>query len=282
MDLKEAKELAKKNQADAEAQARYARSLLAGGKARQALQAAKDALKLDKANVTARRVRARIFIARKQYDKAMEAARELQEVDPDSALASRIMAMAYIAKRKFVLAIQPLEQLKVLQPLDSFSYEKLAEIYTQLGQPKKALPNLLHLHRHTMRDPQYARQIAETYRLLDRDDLAEKYFQEVTYINPYESTAYRSIASLQVRQKQYDEALETANRLVMLEPEAAKSWDYLAQIRYRKARQDQDRQLMLEARQAARKSIDLEPNGLGTRILSAIERQLETMPAGGA
>jgi tetratricopeptide (TPR) repeat protein len=282
MDLKEAKELAEKNKVDAEAQARYAESLLAKGKGKQALEAAKNALKLDKANVTARRVRARVFIARKQYDKAMEAAEELQQADPDSALASRIMAVAYIAKRKFVLAIDPLEQLKVLQPLDSFSYEKLAEIYTQLGQPEKALPNLLHLHRHTMRDPRYARQIAEIYRLLDRDDLAEKYFQEVTYINPYESTAYRSIASLQVRQKQYGEALETANRLVLLEPDAAKSWDYLAQIRYRKARRDNDRQLMLEAREAARKSIDLDPNGLGARILSAIESQLETMPAGGA
>jgi predicted Zn-dependent protease len=282
MDLKKAKELAEKNQIDADAQAKYAQSLLAKGKAKQALKAADAALKLDTANVTARRVRAQVFMGRKQYDKALTAARELQEVDPDSALASRVVAGTYLARRKFVLAIDPLEQLKILQPLDSFSYEKLAEIYTQLGQPEKALPNLLHLHRHTMRDPQYARQIAEIYRLLDRDDLAEKYFQEVTYINPYESTAYRSIASLQVRQKQYGEALETANRLTLLEPDAAKSWDYLAQIRYRKARQDSDRDLMLQARQAARKSVDLNPNGLGPRILSAIERQLETMPAGGA
>jgi tetratricopeptide (TPR) repeat protein len=277
MDLKEARKQAKENQDDANCQAELARSLLARRKVGPALKSAGKALELDPKNVTALKIKAQVLMLQKKHEKAIQAARELQKVDPTSAVAPLVIARSYLEKRKFVQAIAPLEQLKTQQPLNSFSYEKLAEIYTQLGDPEKALPNLLHLHRHTMREPQYARQIAETYRLMGREDLAEKYFQEVTYINPYESTAYESIASMQVRQKQYDEALETAHRLTLLEPENARSWDYLAQIRYRQARQNQDRQMLLLAKEAAEKSVQLKPDGLGQRILSAVEDLLEKM-----
>ncbi len=274
-DLKKAKAHAEKNPENAEAQADYAYALYRRRKIPQADKQADKALKLDENQARALAIKAVVAHMKKDHDKAIQFAGRVEKADPTTSIAPRILARSYIAKRNYVQAIGALELLKQRQPLDSYSYQNLAKIYQQYGQPEKALPNLLHLHRHTMRDPEHARQIAEIYRMLDKDDLALTYFREIAFINPYETSAYESIAAIHMRQRQFDQARQAARNLTLLEPDSAKAWDYMAIVQYRAGQADQDAKLLEEAREAARKSVELDPQGKGPRILDAINRAIE-------
>ncbi len=273
--LGKARKQAKRNKEDAAAQADYAYALYRSRKLKEADQQADKALKLDKNNSRALSVKAVIALIKKDYDKAIQFAGRVEKVDPSTNVVPRILAQSYLAKRNYIQAISALELLKQRQPLDSYSYTNLAKIYQQYGQPEKALPNLLHLHRHTMREPEFARQIAEIYRMLDKDELALTYFKEIAFINPYESSAYESIAAIYMRQRQFDEAIKAANNLLLLEPESAKAWDYMAVVRYRAGQSSQDINMLREARKAAERSIELDPSGKGQRILDAINRIID-------
>jgi tetratricopeptide (TPR) repeat protein len=140
----------------------------------------------------------------------------------------------------------------------------------------KALPNLVHLHRHTMNDPKYARAAAEIYRTQRQYDQALFFFRQATHINPYEATTYEAIASLEIRAKKYDLAVDAAKDMTLLQPNSAKSWAVLANMELSAGRATKNKDEILQAQQAAQKSISLDADGPGKDILENIAEALKT------
>ncbi len=278
-DLVQARQQAKDNPQDAEALANLAVSLLAHNQADRAAKEAQAALKLDDQNARALGVMSLLRLKAKDYDEAIDYARRLDEADPASVTAARVRAKAYIAKRKWMQAIAALEQLQVRQPLDPYSYERLAKFYRQFGRPAEALRNLIELHRRTMKDPKYARQIAEIYRSMDQGELALEYFRRVTHINPYEASCYQAMAEIHFWADRLDEAIESVESLCMVQPRSARAWTYMAKVRLTAGRDREDLDELNRARQAARKALDIEPEGPARRLLDAIEAEMQRLDA---
>lgn len=276
-DLEQAKKQAEDKSHLAASHADYALALLARGKIDEAETAAQKALDIDAGNTRALSVLATVYQHQEKFDKAIAAVRRLEQHDPTTAVAPRVLAKCYLQQRDWPKAIAALELLQKRQPLDDFSYEQLATIYTQLGQPEKALPNLLHLHTHSMSDPQHARQIAEIYRAGGQPELALRFFRDVTYINPYETSAYLGMAGIYTRQKAYDKAKQAAENMTYIDPDDATGWNYLAMVGYRagKARKDLDE--LRAARQAALRARDLDPGSQAGQIIDYIDAAISDL-----
>jgi len=273
---KAAKE-AKAKPEDAKAQAALAVALYYRRNLPQAEKVARKALELDGRNTRALSVLAVALAARKQYDEAIETAEKLERLDHTTSFAPKVLAQCHMAKKNWAEAVRWLELLQQRQPLDSYSYDQLAKIYTQLGQPEKALPNLIHLHRHTMKDPKYARQIAEIYRTMKQNDQALAYFEQLTHINPYQPNAYEAMAAIYRWQRDYDKALAAIENVRLLEPDSADAWAKTAMMRYLAARAAKDADRLLEAKQAAEKALEIDPDSRAKQVLDRIITALETM-----
>jgi tetratricopeptide (TPR) repeat protein len=283
-DLAKAVQRAKDEPDDPNAQSDLAVAHYTRGRRGPAEQTARKTLELDADNVSALAVLARVLAAKKKYAEAIETAEKLEAAKPDSVTAPHVLAECYLARKgrgSLARAIQALKRLQQRQRYHRYSYEQLAKLYTRLGMLEEALPNLVHLHRHTMKDPGYARQAAEIYRSLGKDDLALKYYQEVLYINPYDATVYEAVAALHRLAGRYPKAIAAVRKLTLLEPDSAPAWNKLAMIQFRawKAGGRRNRDLLLDARQAVQKAIDLDAGGPGERILEAIEKALKASPA---
>ena len=273
---KAAKE-AKAKPDDAGAQATFAVALYYRGDLRRAEKAARKALELDGENTRALAVLAVALSARKEYEEAIKSAEKLESLDHTTSFAPKVLAQCHMAKKDWAEAIGALELLQQRQPLDSYSYEQLANIYTQLGQPEKALPNLIHLHRHTMKDPKYARQIAEIYRTMKQDDQALAYFEQITHINPYQPNAYEAMAAIYRSQRDYDKALAAIENVRLLEPDSADAWAKTAMMRYLAGRATKNADRLLQAKQAAEKALELDPDSRARQVLERIVAALDTM-----
>ncbi len=221
--------------------------------------------------------KAQKLLTARKFAQARKQADLVLEKEPDNWKAMHIVARSYLGQKDWPGAIESLELLQRRRPMDSFSYEELAKIYAQLGQPEKALPNLIYLHKHTMNTPQYARQIAEIYRTLGQPDAALDYFREVTFINPYETSAHEAMATLFLKQRNFDLALSQAGNLTLLEPQAAHSWNYLAMVRYRVGLARKNPAMLKQAREAALKGKQLDPKSQADQILQYIDAALEKL-----
>lgn len=278
-DAKKAMLAAKLHPNNAEAQARHALALLHKGKLENARQAANRALTIDEDNLAALRVLANLELQTKKYDLAIELCMRIEKIDSTTRTVPHVLARAYLAKKDWAHAIAALELLQKRHPLDSFSYEQLAKMYMQFGQPELALPNLLHLHIHSMDDPQYARQIADIYRSLEQYPQALYFYRQVTHIDPYEISAYEGRAGIFVRQKDFDKARTAAEKMTLVEPDNARSWSYLAKVLYRMGKDRQQRAPLDEARQAALRAQTLRPDATADRLLEYIDAALTELPA---
>ena len=276
-DYAKAVKAAKEKPEDAAAQATLAVAKYYRRDRRGAEQAAKKALKLDPENSRAQGVLAVVLADQKKYDDAIEAANRLEKLDNTTSFAPKVLSQCYMAKKDWANAITALELLQQRQPLDSYSYEQLATIYNQLGQPEKALPNLIHLHRHTMTDPKYARQIAETYRSLKQYDQALTYFVEITHINPYQPNAYEAMAAIYRTNGDYGKAVAAIEKVTLLEPDSADAWAKTAMMRYLAGRAAKDPGMLRHARQAAEKSMTLDPQGRAEQVLERIDDAIEEL-----
>jgi tetratricopeptide (TPR) repeat protein len=279
-EVPDAQKAAEARPADPNAQAAYAVALYYAGGGPNALAAADKALALDANNVRALGVKAFVLDTQKKYDDALDAANRLEQLDHNSFASPRVLADCYLNMKGDqnaleAKAIAALELLQARQPLDKFSYVELARIYTSLGMSARALPNLVHLHRHTMNDPKYARAAAEIYRSMKQYDQALNFFREVVHINPYDATAYEAIASLEVRAKKYDKAVDAAKDITLLQPNSAKAWAVLANVRLSAGRAASSKDELLQARSAAEKSISLDADGPGKDILENIAEALK-------
>jgi len=276
-DYAKSAQAAKDNPGDANAQATFAVALYYRHRLDQAAKTARKALELDAENTRALSVLAVVLSQKKKYDEAIEMAEKLERLDHTTSFAPKVLAQCHIARKHWAEAIQALELLQQRQPLDSYSYEKLSGIYTQLGQPEKALPNLIHLHRHTMKDPKYARQIAEIYRTMGQYDQALAYFEQITHINPYQPNAYEAMAAIHRSRRDYDKALAAIEKIHLLEPDSADAWAKTAMMRYLAARAAHDGDRMLQAKEAAEKALELDPDSRAKQVLDRIVGSLETM-----
>ena len=162
-------------------------------------------------------------------------------------------------------------------PLDGWAYEELAKLYTQLGKPEKAMPNLMELHRRTMKDAQYARRIAEAYRAMGKDELALRYFKEIAYINPYEASAYEAIAGLHRSARRYNDAVAAVHNVCLLQPNSADAWAKMAMMRYLAGKSAKDRVQLELARKDAEKSLELDSESLAKQIIDYIDAVLEDL-----
>jgi len=275
-DYAKAAKVARDKPDDADAQATYAVALYYRRDLRRAEDAAKKALAIDPEHTKALAVLAVAQGARKAYGDAIETANKLERIDPTTHFAPKVLAQCYIAQKNWAQAIGSLELLQQRQPLDSFSYEELAKIYNQLGQPEKALPNLIHLHRHTMRDPKYARQIAEIYRTMKQYDQALAYFEQITHINPYQPNAYEAMAAIYRGERQYDKAVGAIEKVCLLQPDSADTWAKTAMMRYLAGRAEKDRDRLLDAKAAAQKALEIDPDSRARQVLERIDAALET------
>ncbi|MFB3890826.1 MAG: tetratricopeptide repeat protein [Phycisphaerae bacterium] len=271
---------------DAAALSEAAIALASIGQLPRAQQYAQKALDIDPNSTKALAAMASALAAAKKNDEAIGMAKRLEDLDHSSIYAPRVMAQCYMEKRSWAETILALETYKQRQPLDPYSYENLARIYKELGQPAKALPNLLELHRRTMNKPDYARQIADIYRSLNQDDEALRFYRETLYIDPYETSTYEAMASINLRKaaksetpadkdKYFKEALRQADHINMVDPELADSWNKTAMVQYKIGKATGDKKLLEKARESAKKSIEKDAEGQGKQILEMIEEALK-------
>lgn len=267
--------------------AEHAKALFFGRKLKQAKDCAEKTLKRDEDNTTALRLLARIHLMNKHYEQAIATCRRIEEVTPTTRTAPDVLAECYLRMDKrhpdryLAEAIAALELLQKRAPLNSKSYTKLADIYLKIGAPEKALPNLIYLHRHSMNDQKYARQIAEIYRSMDRMDMALKYFMEVIYTNSFEINAYESIASILVRQGQFRDAVATAEQMTLIDPRSPRVHSYNAKILYRAGKAAGDAALLEKARNEVLKALELgSPPAEVKRIQHYIDATLKKLKAG--
>jgi tetratricopeptide (TPR) repeat protein len=207
----------------------------------------------------------------KKYDEAIAIARRLEEVKPRSPEAARILADCYLAKRRWPEAIAALESYKLRRRLDPYGYKKLAKLYMQMGHAEKALPNLAELHRRTMKDPKYARQIADIYRTAGKNEQALHYYNQVLNINPYDAGVHKAMTGLHVASNNYDCAIQTMRSACLTDPKNADSWTQLAMVYYRAAQASKKSEQLSEARAAAQKALELDPQSQAKEILQMID-----------
>ncbi|MCD4824798.1 MAG: tetratricopeptide repeat protein [Phycisphaerae bacterium] len=277
LDVKKTVKLVEKSPDNAAYQADHAKALLKKSKTADAKAAAKKALDLDEDNITAMGVLARVHMRKKRYLEAVDIAKQMERIDPTTNTAPFVMAYCYLAKKNTAKAIGALELLKKRCPFNSYSYQQLTKIYLAIGQPERALPNLIYLHKHTMNDPKYARQIAEIYRTDNKKQLALAFFREVTYINPYEASAYRGMAELYARTRQYGKALLAARNLTLLEGDSDESWYYLAKVGYRAGKAAKSVDQLKKAKQAAEKALKINPKSKAKFLMQYIDAAIESL-----
>ena len=270
-ELDKASKRARTEPNSAEAQANLAAALLRARRVREAEAAARKALAIDGENKRALAVLGSALAAQDKHEEAVIIAERLEGVDPRSAAAARIQAQCHLTKRRWPQALAALERYKQYLPFDSYSYEQLQNLYLQLGQTEQALPNLVELHRRTMKDTQYARQAADLYRPTDPDKAMEMY-EQVIQINPYDAGVYRALAGVSLRVRRNDLALLALSSVCLLEPKSAEAYAQLAAARLRLAIAEKSAARLAEARSAAQKSIDLDAAGPGQQVLDMIER----------
>jgi tetratricopeptide (TPR) repeat protein len=275
--LKDTTKEVQKNPEDPAIQGRHALALLRARKYGEARKAAEKTLRLRPKDTTGLRVLGNVYLREKDYDQAIAVCKKLEAIDPTTTTAPQILARCRLAQKDWAGAIAALELLQKRAPLEAFAYKKLAGIYIQLGQSEKALPNLIYLHKHTMNDPKYARQIAEIFRALNRDEQALNYFREVTYINPYETSAMKAMAAIHLRLKQYDRAVSAATGMTLLEPKSAESWNYLAATCYRAGKAEKNIDRLHSAKNAAQKALKLDPKSHAGQILRHIDSAIEKL-----
>jgi len=270
--LAKAAAAAKAKPKSADAQATLALASYRARRYPQAEAAARKAVKIDPDHVRGLEVLAGALTARKKYDEAIKVAKHLAGVDKKSATAPRVLAACYLARRKFVQAIPHLEAYKQARRFDDYAYKKLADMYTKLAENDKALPNLIELHRRTMKDATYARRVADIYRTSATPEKALHFYEEVVKINPYDAGAYESMASLYLRGKDYDRAIRAMRSACLIDPKNADAWARLAMVYFRVGRATKSPDRLSEARAAAKKSIELDPQGPGRDVLQIIEQ----------
>ncbi len=252
---------AKANPKDAAAQAALALAQLMRGQRSTAEKTARKALELDKNNARALGVLARILISKKAYDEALKIATRLEQLDHTSRVAPKILAQCHLKNQSWALAITFLEVLKLRMPLDPYSYTELAKLYMQLGLPDKALPNLIELHRRTMKDASYARQIAEIYGTqIDQGDKALIFWEQVISINPYETSAYKAMTEIHIIARRYEQAIATAWEMHLADQTSAEAWTYVAIAHYRQGKATKDKAHLVKAKEAAAKAVEIDPD----------------------
>lgn len=270
---------ATENPKDANAQAAHSLALYLRGNLPAAAEAAKKTLALDANNTRAMGVMCYVLLGEKKYDAALEAAAKLEEADHTSPIAPRVSAECYLDKEgdnaSRAKAIGALELLQQRQPYDEFSYQQLVRLYTTLGMPARALPHLIHIQRHTVHNAKYSIQIAEIYHAMKQDVQALSYYQQALHINPYDASIYDAEIALLLGAKQYPKAIEAARIACLLAPDASESWTKLAIVRYRAAMADDNRDLLLQARQDAQKALGIKANDDAQQILTKIDSALK-------
>jgi tetratricopeptide (TPR) repeat protein len=267
----------KKAQADAQAKVAIA-SYYAGGSHRSgAYRAAQAALKLNPKQAKALAIVAMHQLKTKKHDDAIKTATKLENINHTSRTAPRVLAECYIAKRNWPQAIAALELLKQRMPLDPWPYEQLAGKYVQMGQPKKALPNLIELHRRTMKDPKYARQIADICLAAEDDDQALQYFKQIVRINPYEVSAYEAMASIHRSAGHYNKAISAIGSVCLLEKKSADAWTKMAMMRFLAGRANRSVEELKRADKAADKALALDSASQAKRVKLMIEAAMESI-----
>ncbi|MBT3201097.1 MAG: hypothetical protein HN350_14440, partial [Phycisphaerales bacterium] len=270
----------KKAQADAQAKlaiAWYYTPSRGGANKAKAHTAAQAALKLNPEQPKALAVVALHQLSKKQYDNAIKTANKLESVNHTSRSAPRVLSECYLAKRNWPKAISSLELLKQRMPLDPWPYEQLATKYVQMGQPKKALPNLIELHRRTMKDQKYARQIADIYLAAEDDVQAMQYFKQIVRINPYEASAYEAMASIHRSAGQYDKAVAAIGAVCMLEKDSADAWTKMAMMRFLAGRAARNVDELKRADKAADKALSLDSASQANRVKMMIESAIKSI-----
>jgi tetratricopeptide (TPR) repeat protein len=267
--LDQAKKDAEAKKDSADAQATLAMALQRAGQPFE--PAARKALELDPNNKIALAMIGLTQLMQKKYDEAIATAKKLEQVKPDSAPAARILAEAYTAKQDWVDTILSLEQFKARRPLDPYAYERLATLYSKMGESERALPNLIEMHRRTMKDSKFAKQVADIYFISPTPAAATDYYEQVIQINPYDSGAYRQMAAV-ARSTNPALAVRALHSVCLLEPKSAQAWTELSMLCYRSYQSTKQSNYLIDGRDAAKKALEIDPNGQARDVLGMIEQ----------
>jgi cellulose synthase operon protein C len=271
---------AKDKKAQAIAQTKVAVAWYSKRKYPQAQTAAQAALKLDPKQTKSLAVIALCQLRNKKHDLAIKTADKLEKLNHKSRTSPRVLAECYLFKRNWPKAIAAMELLKQRMPLDPWAYEQLAGKYVQMGQPKKALPNLIELHRRTMKDQKYARQIADICLANEDDQQALQYFKQIVRINPYEASAYEAIAAIHRSAGRYEKAVAAINSVCLLEKDSADAWTKMAMMRYLFGRDKGNLEELQRALAAADKALEIDSNSQAKRVKMMIEAAVQSIKEG--
>lgn len=285
-DLTKAQADAKAKPDDLAIQAVYAVALYNGRQQKQAEDLAKKILEKDPTNAKALTIVMYAAFGAKNFDEAIRLANRLEDADHTTVHAPTVLAKSHLEKRQAAQAIGALELLKQRQPLDQYAYAELARIYSEMGAREKALPNLLELHQHTMNDPQYARRVAEIYRSLEKFESALEYYNELTYINPYEPLAYEAMAAIYLEQaakatdpkdkeRKYRQAISAAEKMPILEPNSADAFTKAGNVLYWSAKELNNKDMLKLAKERAESAVKINPESQAKQIIEQVDELLK-------
>ena len=117
-----------------------------------------------------------------------------------------------------------------------------------------------------MKDPKYARQIADIYLAAEDDEQALQYFKQIVRINPYEASAYEAMASIHRSASRYDKAIAAIGSVCLLEKDSADAWTKMAMMRYLAGRANRDTEELNRADQAADKALAIDSGSQAKRV----------------
>ncbi|MCY2924954.1 MAG: tetratricopeptide repeat protein, partial [Planctomycetota bacterium] len=110
-----------------------------------------------------------------------------------------------------------------------------------------------------------------------QDDQALEYYRQITYIDPYEVSAYEGMASIHRDAGRYDQAVAALQAVCLLRPNSPDAWTKMAMMRYQAGRSRQDKGELARAAEAADKALTFDPECQAKTVKEYIQEALEEL-----
>jgi tetratricopeptide (TPR) repeat protein len=196
------------------------------GKQTEALSDYSQALAVDPGEIIAREGRARIYEARSDLPNAIEDATAAYRQHPSPEAALKLAGL-YFKAGKSDLAIQIYKDQVAQRPNDLGLHADLIHLMMDNGQDDAARSEVIALLKIA---PRNTRLLLLAGDLFSKDDpeKAEGYYRTALEIEPGNTAALVQLAASQMRAKQYDQAIETAQKALANEPDNVPAHSSLA------------------------------------------------------
>jgi tetratricopeptide (TPR) repeat protein len=238
------------------------------GRVREAVSDAEEALKANPNDVGSRRVLGRIYtrmigdpqqgrIDEKMLPRAIEQYQKIVEIQPADTETWLMLGRLHKVAQDSVAAEKAYKKVLELEPGNEDALTGLAVVYSDVGDAKAAAEVL---RRVVDKSPSVKTlsALATTYEQIRDYGLAAEALRKALELAPGNAEIKRAYAQDLLLAEQHDESLKVYKELAAEEPRDAQVWLRISQV-YRQKRDFQ------QAREAAAKAREIEPNNLEVR-----------------